>query len=67
MARIAVLGNLSLDRVDGAPPRVGGPPYHGARALRVLGVPAAVATKFADADRALLLPPLVSLGLPVRW
>ena len=67
MSRIAVLGNLSLDRVDGKPPRVGGPPYYAARALRLLGVPAVVATKFAEADRTLLLPPLVALGLPVRW
>ncbi len=33
----------------------------------MLGVPAVVATKFAEADRALLLPPLLGLGLPVEW
>jgi sugar/nucleoside kinase (ribokinase family) len=65
--RLAVVGNLSRDRVDGAPPRVGGPPFHAARALRVLGHPAAVAAKFADAHRTELLPPLVALGLPVVW
>jgi sugar/nucleoside kinase (ribokinase family) len=65
--RIAVVGNLSLDRVDGAPPRVGGPPFHAARALRVLGHPAAVAAKFAKTHRRQLLPPLVALGLPVVW
>jgi sugar/nucleoside kinase (ribokinase family) len=64
---LAVVGNLSLDRVDGGEPRAGGAPFHAARALRVLGRPALVATKGADADRRLLLPPLVRLGLPVLW
>jgi sugar/nucleoside kinase (ribokinase family) len=64
---LAVVGNLSLDRVDGGEPRVGGAPFHAARALRVLGRPAIVAAKGADADRRLLLPPLVRLGLPVLW
>jgi sugar/nucleoside kinase (ribokinase family) len=64
---LAVVGNLSLDRVDGGEPRVGGAPFHAARALRVLGRPAIVAAKGAEADRRLLLPPLVRLGLPVLW
>jgi sugar/nucleoside kinase (ribokinase family) len=64
---LAVVGNLSLDRVDGGEPRPGGGPFHAARALRVLGRPAIVAVKGADADRRRLLPPLVRLGLPVLW
>jgi sugar/nucleoside kinase (ribokinase family) len=64
---LAVVGNLSLDRVDGGEPRPGGAPFHAARALRVLGRPALVAVKAADADRRRLLPPLVRLGLPVLW
>jgi sugar/nucleoside kinase (ribokinase family) len=64
---LAVVGNLSLDRVDGGKPRPGGAPFHAARALRVLGRPALVAAKAADADRRRLLPPLVRLGLPVLW
>jgi sugar/nucleoside kinase (ribokinase family) len=64
---LAVVGNLSRDHVDGAAPRVGGAPFHAARALRVLGRPALVAAKCAEADRRLLLPPLVQLGLPVLW
>jgi sugar/nucleoside kinase (ribokinase family) len=64
---VAVVGNLSLDRVDGGEPRPGGAPFHAARALRVLGRPALVAVKAADADRRRLLPPLVRLGLPVLW
>jgi sugar/nucleoside kinase (ribokinase family) len=65
--RLAIAGNLSLDRVDGAAPRPGGAPFHAARALRALGRPALVAAKCAEADRESLLPPLVRLGLPVLW
>src|SRR3954447_14510165 len=64
---LAVVGNLSLDRVDGGEPRPGGAPFHAARALRVLGRPAIVVAKGAEADRRLLVPPLVRLGLPVLW
>ena len=67
MRPLAVVGNLSLDRVSGEEPRAGGAPFHAARALRVLGRPAIVAAKGADADRRLLVPPLVRLGLPVLW
>jgi sugar/nucleoside kinase (ribokinase family) len=67
MPSLAVVGNLSRDLVDGGPPRVGGPPYHAARALRVLGGPALVAAKCAEADRRELLPPLIALGVPVLW
>ena len=66
MRPLAVVGNLSRDLVDGEP-RAGGAPLHAARALRVLGRPALVAVKGADADRRLLLPPLVRLGVPVLW
>jgi sugar/nucleoside kinase (ribokinase family) len=63
---LAVVGNLSRDLADGQT-RPGGAPYYAARALRVLGRPAIVAVKGADADRRLLLPPLVRLGVPVLW
>jgi sugar/nucleoside kinase (ribokinase family) len=65
--RVAVVGNLSLDLVDGGPPRPGGPPHYAARALAALGAPALVRAKCAEADRHLLLPPLEALGLPVEW
>jgi len=65
--RLAVVGNLSLDRVDGGPPRAGGPPFWAARALRVLEARALVAVKCADEDRRVLAPPHVALGLPVLW
>jgi sugar/nucleoside kinase (ribokinase family) len=65
--RLAVVGNLSRDLVDGAPPRVGGAPFWAARALRVLGAPALVAAKCADADRGEFARPLIALGIPVLW
>jgi sugar/nucleoside kinase (ribokinase family) len=61
MRRLGVVGLVSLDRVDGGIPRLGGVPVYAARALRLLGQPAVVATKLADEDR----PRLVGLGLPV--
>ena len=41
---IALIGNLSRDVFPGRPPRVGGGPYHGARALQRLRVPARIVT-----------------------
>ncbi|MGN6796874.1 MAG: PfkB family carbohydrate kinase [Gaiellaceae bacterium] len=64
---IALLGNLSRDAVPGSPPRPGGGPFHGARALQRLRVPARVIARCAAADRDALLPPLVRLGTPVRF
>jgi sugar/nucleoside kinase (ribokinase family) len=65
--RLAVVGNLSLDRVEGGPARVGGPPFYAGLALRALAVPAVIAAKCAEADRSTLLPPLLALGVPVEW
>lgn len=64
---VAVVGCLSLDSVDGRAPRIGGCPYYAARALRTLGSPAVIVAKCASADRQLLLPALIRLGLPVVW
>jgi sugar/nucleoside kinase (ribokinase family) len=61
MRRLGVVGHVTLDRIDGGIPRLGGAPVYAARALRVLGRPAVVATKLADEDR----PRLAGLGLPV--
>jgi sugar/nucleoside kinase (ribokinase family) len=55
---VAVIGNLSRDVVDGAPPRTGGAPYYAARALRVLGRPALIVTKGPTRE-------LIALGVPV--
>ncbi len=61
MRRLGVVGLVTLDRVDGGLPRLGGAPVYAARTLRLLGQPAVVATKLADEDR----PRLGGLGVPV--
>jgi sugar/nucleoside kinase (ribokinase family) len=58
---LAVIGNLSCDRVGGET-RVGGGPFHAARGLRLMSVGATIVTKAADRS---LLAPLEALGLPV--
>jgi sugar/nucleoside kinase (ribokinase family) len=60
---LAVVGNLSIDRIDGRPPRVGGGPYHAARALRLLAANGEVVARCGDADRRFLLPRLAVLGI----
>jgi sugar/nucleoside kinase (ribokinase family) len=62
---LALVGSLSLDRVDGGRPRVGGAAYHGGRALRLLGGRGRIVAKCGRKDRRELLPRLVGLGLPV--
>jgi sugar/nucleoside kinase (ribokinase family) len=64
---IAVIGNLSVDRIDGGAPQPGGGPFHAARALRALNRPSLIAAGAAAPDRALLLPALARLGIPVLW
>ncbi|HVD65799.1 MAG TPA: PfkB family carbohydrate kinase [Gaiellaceae bacterium] len=62
MRLLGVVGLVSLDRVDGGLLRLGGAPFYAARALRLLGQPALIATKIApeDSERG-----LHALGLPV--
>jgi sugar/nucleoside kinase (ribokinase family) len=64
---IALLGNLSRDMIAGQPPKVGGAPYHAARALRRLLVPTQIVARCAVADREELFVPLVRLGSPTRY
>jgi sugar/nucleoside kinase (ribokinase family) len=59
---LAVVGLVSLDRVDGGLPRLGGAPYYSAGALRLLGHPAVLVTKLAAEDRG---RGLHALGVPV--
>jgi len=64
---VAVVGSVSLDRIEGGPPRIGGGPYYCGRGLRVLGVRATIVAKCAAPDRPQVLPRLTRLGLPVLW
>lgn len=63
---LAVVGNLSLDRVEGTPPRIGGGPWHAARGLRLTREGGAILTRCAESDRRFLLAKLAALGLPVQ-
>ncbi|HEY1367439.1 MAG TPA: PfkB family carbohydrate kinase [Gaiellaceae bacterium] len=65
MRPVAVIGQLARDLFVGQPPRIGGGPWHAARALRALGRPAAVAAKCGVEDRRAYLSQLSALGLPV--
>lgn len=48
---ITILGNLSIDRIDGGPPMPGGCPAFAAKALRALDAPGRIVTRLAQADR----------------
>ena len=65
MQPLGLVGSLSIDLIEGTPPRPGGAPFHAARALRLLSRPAVVVTRCATEDRSRLVPPLAALGLPV--
>ncbi|HUQ21888.1 MAG TPA: PfkB family carbohydrate kinase [Gaiellaceae bacterium] len=67
MRGIAVIGNLSRDTIDGGPPRVGGAPYHAARALRLLGGSSRIVARCAEADRRILVGQLAALGVAFDW
>lgn len=65
LAPLAVCGNIAIDVIDGRPPTVGGGPFHCGQALRLLERPSRIIAKCAHADRALLVPPLAALGVPL--
>lgn len=67
MTAIAAIGNLTLDRIAGAPARPGGAVFYATRTLASRGADAHVAASCASADAAALLPPLEAFGLPVAW
>jgi sugar/nucleoside kinase (ribokinase family) len=58
---LGVVGSLSVDLVDGGPPRPGGAVFYAAQALRLLGTPAKLIAKCAPSDRVDLE------GLDVLW
>jgi sugar/nucleoside kinase (ribokinase family) len=63
---VAVVGNLSIDRIEGARPRIGGGAYHSARALRLVARDPRILARCGDADRRMLVPRLAALGVPAR-
>ena len=65
MPRLALVGNLSRDVVDGAPPRIGGGAFYAARAWRALGARATIFTRCGPDERAVYSRRLISVGLPV--
>jgi sugar/nucleoside kinase (ribokinase family) len=62
---IAVVGNLSLDRLAGSEPRAGGGVFWAARAAAHVGAEVTVAARCAPRDRPVALAPLEKLGVPV--
>jgi sugar/nucleoside kinase (ribokinase family) len=65
VTRIALVGNLAVDRVAGGAPRAGGGVFWGARAAAHIGADAIVVTRCAPADRDVALEALETFGLPV--
>jgi sugar/nucleoside kinase (ribokinase family) len=64
---IAVVGNLTRDVVEGAPPRPGGVVFYSGRALARIGADARVAVSCARDDWSLLASRVESFPLPVAW
>jgi len=67
VTRIAALGHLTRDVVDGGAPRPGGGVFWSTRALAHLGADAIACASCSADDRPTLLPPLEEFGLPVTW
>jgi sugar/nucleoside kinase (ribokinase family) len=69
MPRAAIVGNLVLDVVAGAPARPGGAVWYCARALREIDPEADVVLvcRCAPGDRDALVPGLEEFGFPVVW
>lgn len=65
MPRLAVIGNVARDRVDGGPPTPGGCPTFAALAFRLLGRDGQIVTRYASGDRSLFQDHLDGLGVPV--
>lgn len=67
MTTIGLIGSLTVDRVNGGPPRVGGAVYYASRAAARIGADVAIATRCAAEDRDSLVSQLEGFGLPVTW
>ena len=64
MPSLAVIGHLSRDVVAGASPRVGGGPWHAARALAALGADAVVIAACGTEDEDAFRAELAATGVP---
>jgi sugar/nucleoside kinase (ribokinase family) len=60
-----VIGHLARDIVADTPPRIGGGPFHAARALHVLSNRAVIVAKCGENDRASFGRQLAAYGIPV--
>jgi sugar/nucleoside kinase (ribokinase family) len=67
MPPLALVGNLSFDRIDGGPPRVGGAPFHCGRAWRALHVRVTTIARCAPEDERRFRRSFARLGLPVHF
>lgn len=65
MPRLAVIGNVARDRVDGRPPSPGGCPTFAALAFGLLDRDGQILTRYAQAERSLFEDYLAELGVPV--
>ncbi len=65
MQRLAVAGNVAVDRIDRGPATPGGCPSFAALALRMLGRQGQILTRYAQKDRELFAALLSDLGVPV--
>jgi sugar/nucleoside kinase (ribokinase family) len=65
MRPLGVIGPLSRDVVAGSPPRIGGGPWHAARALRALRHDAVLFAKCGEPDRRDFQGRMATLGLPL--
>jgi len=63
--RVAVVGNLSRDRVDGGPPRPGGCAFFAVDALQRIGRAGQIATRYGHDDTAIFDPALAEVELPI--
>jgi sugar/nucleoside kinase (ribokinase family) len=63
--RVAVVGNLARDVVNGGAASPGGCPFFAAEAFGRLGGDGQIVTRFAEGDSELFTPALAALGTPV--
>lgn len=65
MRSLCVIGHLARDVVADTPPRIGGGPFHAARALHALSHRAMIVAKCGEPDRSAFSRGLAAFGIPV--